>query len=62
VPTVLLDNYIEHNHHIGYVGTDSLEGIDLAIEHLSSLGHTKIAFLNGSKNSMVSTETSILCK
>jgi LacI family transcriptional regulator len=38
---------------VGYVGTDSYEGIDLAIEHLTSLGHTKIALLSGSKNSMV---------
>jgi LacI family transcriptional regulator len=56
VPTVLLDNYIEHNSHVGYVGTDSYEGIDLAVAHLKSLGHKKIAFLNGSKNSMVSEQ------
>ena len=49
VPTVLLDNYIERNNHIGYVGTDNYEGIDLAVSHLYSLGHKKIAFLNGSK-------------
>ncbi|MBE5966944.1 MAG: LacI family transcriptional regulator [Lachnospiraceae bacterium] len=56
VPTVLLDNYIERNNHVGYVGTDSDEGIDLAVDHLRSLGHTRIAFLNGSKNSMVSEQ------
>ncbi|WP_073590979.1 LacI family DNA-binding transcriptional regulator [Anaerocolumna xylanovorans] len=56
VPTVLLDNYIERNHHVGYVGTDSEEGIDLAVDHLKELGHKKIAFLNGSKNSMVSDQ------
>lgn len=56
VPTVLLDNYIEHNPHVGYVGTDSYEGIDLAVDHLKNLGHTRIAFLNGSKNSMVSEQ------
>ncbi len=56
VPTVLLDNYIERNTHIGYVGTDNGEGIDLAVAHLHSLGHTRIAFLNGSKNSMVSQQ------
>jgi LacI family transcriptional regulator len=56
VPTVLLDNYIEHNFHVGYVGTDSLEGIELAVDQLYCLGHTKIAFLNGSKNSMVSEQ------
>ncbi|HHV13640.1 MAG TPA: LacI family transcriptional regulator [Clostridiales bacterium] len=56
VPTVLLDNYIERNTHIGYVGTDNDEGIDLAVGHLHSLGHARIAFLNGSKNSMVSQQ------
>ncbi len=56
VPTVLLDNFIERNNHVGYVGTDNYEGIDLAVDHLKSLGHSKIAFLNGSKNSMVSNQ------
>ncbi len=56
VPTVLLDNYLEACNHVGYVGTDSFEGISLAVQHLTELGHTKIAFLNGSKNSMVSEE------
>lgn len=56
VPTVLLDNYIERNNHVGYVGTDNYEGIDLAVSHLYQLGHKKIAFLNGSKNSMVSEQ------
>src|SRR5690606_23709292 len=45
---------IERNTHVGCVGTDSEEGIDLAVDHLVSLGHTKIALLNGAKNSMVS--------
>lgn len=56
VPTVLLDNYIERNAHVGYVGTDSYEGIDLAVNHLYDYGHKRIAFLNGSKNSMVSEQ------
>lgn len=56
VPTVLLDNYIENNFHVGYVGTDSYEGIDLAVSHLNNLGHRNIAFLNGSKNSMISQQ------
>lgn len=56
VPTVLFDNYISGNTHVGYVGTDSYEGIDMAIKHLAELGHTRIAFLNGTKNSMVSEQ------
>lgn len=56
VPTVLMDNYIKHNPNVGYVGTDNYEGIELSVGHLSALGHKNIAFLNGSKNSMVSEE------
>ncbi len=55
VPTVLLDNYIA-NKHVGYVGTDGYNGIDLAIKYLKERGHKKIALLNGSKNSMVTEE------
>lgn len=57
--TVLLDNYIEGNPHVGYVGTDNFEGMELAVRHLQELGHRNIAFLNGSKNSMVSEERSL---
>lgn len=53
VPTVLFDNYIQKNPNVAYVGTDSFEGIDLAVDHLAKLGHTKIALLNGSPDSMV---------
>ncbi len=58
VPTVLLDNFIEKNHNVGYVGTDSYEGVELAIDYLANLGHKRIAFLNGAKNSMVSNQRS----
>lgn len=53
IPTVLLDNFIERNQHVGSVETDSYEGIDLAVEYLISLGHRKIGFFNGSPNSMI---------
>lgn len=59
VPTVLLDNYIPGNYHVGYVGTDSNEGISHAVSHLVAMGHKNIAFLNGSKNSMVSEERNL---
>ncbi|WP_040214458.1 LacI family DNA-binding transcriptional regulator [Clostridium polynesiense] len=55
VPTVLLDNFVP-NSSVGYVGTDSYEAIDMVISHLLDLGHKKIAFLNGDKNSMVSND------
>lgn len=53
-PTVLLDNFIPKNPLVSYVGTDNYEGIYSVIEHLKQLGHTRIAFLNGPENSMVS--------
>lgn len=55
IPTVLFDNYIKRNPNVAYIGTDSYEGIDLAIDHLHELGHTRIALLNGSKDSMITT-------
>lgn len=56
IPTTLLDNYVKKNTNVCYVGTDSFEGIDDAIEHLTSLGHKTIAFLNGSAHSMISEQ------
>lgn len=55
MPTVLFDNYIK-NPNVCYVGTDNYEGIDAAIDHLYTLGHKRIAFLNGSLHSMVSEQ------
>lgn len=55
IPTVLLDNYIKKNPNVAYIGTDSFEGIDLAIDHLTELGHKRIALLNGSPDSMVTS-------
>ena len=56
IPTSLLDNYVKKNPYVGYVGTDSFEGISMAVSKLYELGHRKIAFLNGSPNSMVSNQ------
>ncbi len=53
IPTVLLDNFISKNPSVAYIGTDSFEGIDDAIDHLVNLKHTRIAFLNGSLHSMI---------
>lgn len=53
IATVLFDNYIKKNPNVAYIGTDSFEGIDAAIDHLVSLNHKKIAFLNGSLHSMI---------
>ena len=56
MPTVLLDNFICGNPNVCYVGTDNYEGIELAVRHLYTLGHKKIAFLNGSLYSLVSDQ------
>ena len=56
IPTVLLDNYIKKNPAVGYIGTDSFEGIDDAIAHLRNLGHSRIGLINGSRNSMISNQ------
>lgn len=56
IPSVLFDNQISGNLNVGYVGTDGYEGIDLCVTHLARLGHKKIAFLNGSPNSLVTDQ------
>lgn len=56
MPTVLLDNFIPENPNVCYVGTDNYEGIEMAVKHLYTLGHKKIAFLNGSLYSLVSDQ------
>ncbi|MBR5799272.1 MAG: LacI family DNA-binding transcriptional regulator [Lachnospiraceae bacterium] len=56
ISTALFDSYIKKNSHVAYVGTDSSEGIEDAIDHLTHLGHTKIAFINGNRPSMVTEQ------
>ena len=56
MPTVLLDNFIKNNPNVCYIGTDSYEGISMAVNHLRVLGHRNIAFLNGSQFSMVTDQ------
>lgn len=56
MPTVLLDNFISDNPNVCYLGTDSYEGITMAVNHLINLGHKNIAFLNGSLYSLVSDQ------
>ena len=45
-PTVLYDNYIMANPHMGYVGIDNNEGMELAVAHLKNLGHKRIGYLS----------------
>ncbi len=56
IPAVLFDAYISRNNNMSYIGTDNYEGIELAVEHLSDLGHKKIALLNGTKTSLAAVQ------
>lgn len=51
--TVLYDNYITANPHIGYVGIDNNEGMELAVSHLKQLGHKKIGYLSHDLSSYI---------
>ncbi|MCD7837624.1 MAG: LacI family transcriptional regulator [Clostridiales bacterium] len=52
-PAVLYDNYIPNNPHTTFVGIDSNEGMNLAIDHLEKLGHQKIGYLSSALGSYV---------
>lgn len=52
-PTVLYDNYIKENPCIASVGCDSQEGFELAVKHLTSLGHKKIGLISGPLESYI---------
>lgn len=54
MPTVLLDNFIPDNPDVCGISTDSYEGIALAVNHLYTLDHKRIAFLNTSPDFMLS--------
>ncbi|MBU3158749.1 LacI family transcriptional regulator [Clostridium frigoris] len=54
-PCVLHDILIK-NPKVGCVGVDNIKGSILAVEHLLEQGHTKIGFINGHKDALVSYE------
>ena len=53
IPTVLYDNTIKENPNIASVGCDSEEGFELAVKHLSALGHKKIGLISGPLESYI---------
>lgn len=53
IPTVLYDNYIKGNPNVASVGCDSQEGFELAVKHLTALGHKKIGLISGSLESYI---------
>ena len=52
-PTVLYDNKVEGNPHVTYVGIDNFEGMEQAVEYLTSLGHKKIGYFTGGLESYI---------
>jgi DNA-binding LacI/PurR family transcriptional regulator len=55
IPSVALDILVD-NPAVGCVGVDNIAGARLAVEHLISLGHRRIGFLNGHGEAFVSKE------
>ncbi len=56
IPLVLLDNRIPNSPLISSVSSENTNGIVSAIKYLTKKGHSKIGFLMGEKESMVSAE------
>lgn len=52
-PTVLYDNHISCNPNVTNIGVDSIEGIELAVNHLHALGHSKIGYLSSALEAYV---------
>ena len=52
-PTILYDNHISCNPHVTDIGVDNVESIQLAVNHLRSLGHTKIGYLSSALEAYV---------
>ena len=52
-PTVLYDNYISCNPNVTSIGINNIEGIEMAVKHLYSLGHKQIGYLSSSLEAYV---------
>lgn len=52
-PTAILDSHIGNNPLVTQVGVDNVEGMQLAVSYLKSLGHTKIGYLGSALKSYV---------
>ena len=52
-PTILYDNHISCNPMVTSIGVDNVESIELAIQHLRALGHSKIGYLGNALEAYV---------
>lgn len=52
-PTILYDNHISCNPNVTDIGVDNVESIELAIQHLRALGHSKIGYLGNALEAYV---------
>lgn len=52
-PTILYDNHISCNPNVTNIGVDSVEGIELAVNYLRSLGHKRIGYLSSALEAYV---------
>lgn len=55
-PTVLFDNQVHYNPMVVHVGINNDEAMDMVIQKLKELGHTKIGYLSGALGSHVFQE------
>ena len=55
-PAILYDNHIHTNPRVTHIGVDNAEGMTLAVQHLKSLGHTKIGYLSSALQAYVYRE------
>ncbi|MCL7749696.1 LacI family DNA-binding transcriptional regulator [Halalkalibacter alkaliphilus] len=53
IPCVLIDVEIE-GENVGFVSTDNVFGAQMAVKHLTNLGHRNIAIMNGHNQAVVS--------
>ena len=52
-PTVLYDNYIRGNPNVTYIGVDNGEGMEMAVDYLTFLGHKKIGYLGSAHQAYI---------
>lgn len=52
-PAILYDNHINANPWVTHIGVDNTEGMELAVQYLKSLGHTKIGYLSSALQAYV---------